>query len=140
MSNQILGNLSRSDILFIESNHDEQLLKSNVKYTARLKKRILSSHTVELMGTNHLNEKQYEDFQSLQFGYGYGLGVRTHTDKTISGSLSPLGEFGWDGAAGAFSMVDPKNNLSLTYFQHIHGWDKRIQREMRNALYAGLEY
>lgn len=43
MSNQILGNLSRSDILFIESNHDEQLLKSNVKYTARLKKRILSS-------------------------------------------------------------------------------------------------
>lgn len=103
-------------------------------------KRILSSTAIELMGTNHLNEKQYQDFQALQFGYGYGLGVRTHTDKTISGSLSPLGEFGWDGAAGAFSMVDPKNNLSLTYFQHIHGWDKRLQREMRNALYAGLEY
>ncbi|MBE7037679.1 MAG: beta-lactamase family protein [Ruminococcaceae bacterium] len=101
--------------------------------------KILSSATIELMGTNHLNEKQYEDFQSLQFGYGYGLGVRTHTDKAISGSLSPLGEFGWDGAAGAFSMVDPKNNLSLTYFQHIHGWDKRLQREMKNALYACLD-
>lgn len=43
ISNQILGCLSSSDILFIESNHDEQLLKANVKYTARLKKRILSS-------------------------------------------------------------------------------------------------
>lgn len=43
MSSQILGYLSKSDILFIESNHDETLLKSNVKYTARLKKRILSN-------------------------------------------------------------------------------------------------
>jgi len=102
-------------------------------------KRILSSATVELMGTNHLNSKQYEDFQSLRPGYGYGLGVRTHVDKIQSGSLSPIGEFGWDGAAGAFSMVDTKNKLSLTYFQHIHDWDVRFQTEMRNALYACID-
>ena len=99
-------------------------------------KRILSSKTVELMGANHLKGKQCEDFYQLRPGYGYGLGVRTHIDKAKSGSLSPIGEFGWDGAAGAFSMVDIKNKISLTYFQHIHDWDIKIQTEIKNALYS----
>ena len=99
-------------------------------------KRILSSKTVELMGTNHLKGKQCEDFYQLRPGYGYGLGVRTHIDKATSGSLSPIGEFGCDGAAGAFSMVDIKNKISLTYFQHIHDWDIKIQTEIKNALYS----
>ena len=102
-------------------------------------KRIISKASIELMSTNHLNEQQYKEFQSVRKGYGYGLGVRTHTDKSQSDSLSPIGEFGWDGAAGAFSMVDTKNNISLTYFQHCHNWDVRIQTEMRNALYSGIE-
>lgn len=43
VSNSTLANLSNSDILFFESNHDECLLRKNPKYTARLKKRILSN-------------------------------------------------------------------------------------------------
>lgn len=101
--------------------------------------RILSSASIELMGTNHLKGKQLDDFHMLRKGYGYGLGVRTHMDKTESGSLSPVGEFGWDGAAGAFSMVDTANKLSLTYFQHVHNWDVRFQTEMRNALYSCID-
>ncbi len=100
--------------------------------------RILSEETVKLMGTNHLTGMQSEDFFQLRPGYGYGLGVRTHIDKEKSGSLSPLGEFGWDGAAGAFSMVDTENKISLTYFQHIRKWDVAIQSEMRNALYEDI--
>ena len=107
--------------------------------TAKNGYKLLSPATVELMGTNHLTGRQCEDFYKLRPGYGYGLGVRTHTDKTVSGSLSPVGEFGWDGAAGSFSMVDTKNKLSITYFQHVHRWPIRMQTEMRNALYSGLE-
>ncbi len=102
-------------------------------------KRILTSETVELMGTNHLKGKPLDDFYQLRQGYGYGLGVRTHVDKDVSGSLSPVGEFGWDGSAGAFSMVDTKNKISLTYFQHNHSWDIKIQNEMRNALYECID-
>ena len=101
--------------------------------------RILSKESVELMGRNHLSGKTLEDFQELRKGYGYGLGVRTHITPEISGSLSPVGEFGWDGAAGAFSMVDPKNNIALAYFQEVMGWDVAIQNEIRNALYKCLE-
>ena len=106
--------------------------------TAKNGYQILSPSTVALMGTNHLTGKQLEDFEQLRMGYGYGLGVRTHMDKTRSGSLSPIGEFGWDGAAGGFAMVDPGNRISLTYFQEVQHWDLRIQTEMRNALYNDL--
>ena len=101
--------------------------------------RILSPYTVDLMRTNRLSGAPLADFSNARAGYGYGLGVRTHIDKVKSGSLSPLGEFGWDGAAGAFAMVDVDNKLSLTYFQHVIGWKLRIQSEMRNALYACLD-
>ena len=101
--------------------------------------RILQTSTVELMKTNQLSGKALEDFYELRYGYGYGLGVRTHIDNTVSGSISPLGEFGWDGAAGAFSLVDTENKISLTYFQHVLGWDLKIQEEIRNALYNDLK-
>lgn len=97
---------------------------------------ILFPETVRMMKTNQLSGQALEDFHVLRAGYGYGLGVRTHMDKTRSGSLSPIGEFGWDGAAGAFSMVDTDNKLSLTYFQHVHNWNLQIQTELRNALYS----
>lgn len=101
--------------------------------------RILSSRTIELLGMNQIKGQVYTDFDELRPGYGYGLGVRTHMDKNKSGTLSPIGEFGWDGAAGGFSMVDPINKLSLTYLQHSHKWNVKMQTEMRNALYKCLE-
>jgi len=99
--------------------------------------RLLSPSTVELMGMNHSSERQVMDLNRA--GYGYGLGVRSHIDKIKSGSISPIGEFGWDGAAGGFSLVDTKNKLSMTYFQEMHGWELRWQYEMRNVLYSCLE-
>ncbi len=101
--------------------------------------RILKEETVRLMGTNHLTGQSLDDFHELRTGYGYGLGVRTHMDPAVSGSLSPVGEFGWDGAAGGFSMVDTENKLSLTYFQHSHSWSVEMQGKMRNALYTCLK-
>lgn len=98
--------------------------------------RILNEKTVNLMKTNKLQGQALDDFHKLRKGYGYGLGVRTHMDKIQSGSLSPIGEFGWDGAAGAFSMVDTDNKISLTYFQHSHNWPIEMQTKMRNALYS----
>lgn len=46
--------------------------------------------------------------------------------------------FGWDGAAGAFSMIDLKNKISLTYFQHIRNRNLDIQDKIKNALYLDL--
>lgn len=68
------------------------------------------------MSTNRLNPQQLEDFHiGGKHEYGYGLGVRTLMDT--SASKSPLGEFGWDGAQGAYVLVDPQNELSVFYVQ-----------------------
>lgn len=99
--------------------------------------RILKEETVKLWGTNQLSGEAAEDFDQMRRGYGYGLGVRVHIDPTRSNTISPVGEFGWDGAAGAFSMVDPVNNISLTYFQNVLGFAPD-QCAIRNALYKDL--
>lgn len=100
---------------------------------------LLQPASVALMSQNHLTGQALEDFHALHEGYGYGFGVRTHMDSSQSGSLSPLGEFGWDGAAGAFSLVDRKNRLSVSYFQHVHETGYAFQRRLRNALYQDLQ-
>ena len=99
--------------------------------------RILNEETVKLWGTNQLSGKAAEDFDEMRRGYGYGLGVRVHTDPSRSNTISPVGEFGWDGAAGAFAMVDPVNQISLTYFQNVLGLAPD-QCAIRNALYKDL--
>lgn len=101
--------------------------------------RLLQPSSVALMSRNHLTGQALEDFHALHEGYGYGFGVRTHMDSAESGSVSPLGEFGWDGAAGAFSLVDRENKLSVSYFQHVHETGYAFQRRLRNALYRDLK-
>ena len=101
--------------------------------------RILKEASVKLMGTNQLSGKVLEDFDELRKGYGYGLGVRVHINPETSGKSSPVGEFGWDGAAGAFSLVDTKNKISVAYFQEMFGWDLKMQHLITNALYSCIE-
>ncbi len=82
--------------------------------------RILRPSSIETLSKNWLNDVQLQDFQKTgKDGYGYGLGVRTLLDA--SRSRSPAGEFGWDGAAGCYALVDPVNHISIFYVHEILG-------------------
>ena len=83
--------------------------------------RILSRLTIDLMRTNVLDEKRLKDFKTWDSNaeYGYGFGVRTKIDEGRGGNLCPLGEFGWDGAAGAMVSLSPERKLAIVYFQHM---------------------
>ncbi|MBQ8509950.1 MAG: beta-lactamase family protein [Clostridia bacterium] len=102
--------------------------------------RILSARTVELMKTNRLGEEQLRDFNWKQLrGYGYGLGVRTHINPAKSGSIAPLGEFGWGGAAGATVIIDSTLNLGVFYVQHVlNPREEWYQPRLRNVVYGCL--
>ena len=77
---------------------------------------ILKPESIKEMSKNRLNEQQLQDFHiGGKLEYGYGLGVRTLIDENAS--KSPIGEFGWDGAAGAYVLIDPKNHLAVFYVQ-----------------------
>lgn len=72
-------------------------------------------------------------------GYGYGFGVRTRV--TSEGGAGPMGEFGWDGAAGAYVLIDPENKLSIFFATQHLGWPgvlKHGHSELRNLVYEIL--
>lgn len=82
--------------------------------------RILNKESIELMRSDQLAAQSRQDFSAFdRKGYSYGLGVRVLVDKEVSGAKSPLGEFGWDGAAGASALIDPVNHLAIFYVQHV---------------------
>ena len=89
---------------------------------------ILKKETIKLMQTNHLTEQQMPMYRLMKKNTkeGYGLGMRT-----------PLGDpnhtdCGWGGAAGAYASVDPVNNVTFFYAQHVL---KSPNRHLRPWLY-----
>ena len=102
--------------------------------------RILSSASVDLMRTDQLTERTRGDYSWEHLaGYGYGLGVRTHISRADSGSLSPLGEFGWAGAAGCLAIMDPASQLTVMYAQHmLNNQETYVHPRLRNIVYANL--
>ena len=84
---------------------------------------ILKPETIDLMRSEQLGSFAMDTTFSCAAGpgYGYGLGVRTLIDKS-QGQRSSLGEFGWDGAAGSYVMIDPAQKLSIFFAMQIRGW------------------
>lgn len=101
---------------------------------------LLKKETMELMRTPMLTPEGQDYFTQMHKpGYSYGLGVWTHLDSQFSKSASPKKEFGWDGAAGSYVMIDPDNQLSIVYMQHVlnGGKDvKNIHLEIKNLVYT----
>lgn len=103
---------------------------------------ILSADYIDLMRTPHLSSYRPEDKFGCMGGpdYGYGLGVRTRI-RSDHGVPSTIGEFGWDGAAGADLLVDPEHKLSFFYAQHVLNWPAlqgATHLQIRNLLYPAL--
>ena len=85
--------------------------------------RLLSPETIQMMKQEQLSAIAPSTVFGCAAGpgYGYGLGVRTLIDKS-DGQRSPLGEFGWDGAAGAYILMDTDHDLSISYATHLRNW------------------
>ena len=104
--------------------------------------RILNPETIDMMRADQLTG--FLDDPSFSCaagpGYGYGLGVRTLIDKS-QGARSTLGEFGWDGAAGSYLMMDPATGLSIVFTMHVRNWPTCIgfgHAPIRDLAYAAL--
>lgn len=115
----------------------EALANGGVGRTGR---RILSPEGIALLAENQLNPQMLSEYQMpWRMEYGYGLGVRTIIHP--EGSPTPLGEFGWDGAAGAYALIDPVNRVSIFYAQEILAMLKvysEIHPMLRNLTYEAL--
>ena len=81
----------------------------------------ISKESIKMMTTPTSNISFVSDFTSIigtDYDYGYGVRVRkTDTDFNLK-----KGEFGWDGAAGSYMMIDPTNNVSISVGMHVRNW------------------
>jgi len=105
---------------------------------------ILKPETVAMFTVPYTTGVTKEDFVSFQRGktdYGYGLGVRVRVAASVGSA--PLGEFGWDGAAGAYFSVDCQHSLSIVYAQHVmacmDAFDY-IHPTIRNLVYEAMAF
>ena len=102
--------------------------------------KLLAPETVELWQGRVLTGKAKASFDLFgRLGYNYALGVRVLVDAAHS--KGPVGEFGWDGAAGAYVIMDPKNRLAAVYCQHVRNMGYvygEIHPALRDMIYEAV--
>ena len=102
--------------------------------------RILTEESLKKMAENQLKPEILPDYQMpWRMEYGYGLGVRAviHPED----SPTPQGEFGWDSAGGAYTLVDPVHHISILYAQEVLNMIRsysEIHPKLRNLIYECL--
>ena len=108
--------------------------------TGRSGARILKKESVRLFTNSVTTGQALQDFRVGRFQeYAYGLGVRVKTE--VVPGWSPVGEFGWDGAAGAYALADPFNHVGIFYVQHIRNFFEGysvIHPRVRDLVYKGM--
>jgi CubicO group peptidase (beta-lactamase class C family) len=90
---------------------------------------LIKPETIEKMKEIHFLAVDVDNNYTCVQGkdYGYGLGVRVRTVPLECGI--PKGEFGWDGAAGSYVLVDTDNGISITMGMNIMNWPKVFRGE-----------
>jgi CubicO group peptidase (beta-lactamase class C family) len=107
--------------------------------------RVLSPRTVDFMTANHLpgNATLTEFGRPLldlvmNEGYGFGLGLSPMVDPIAAKTLSPAGEYRWEGAAGTAFWIDPATELTVLFFTQVLFGPDDMWVGMRPLLYQAL--
>lgn len=79
-------------------------------------RRLLRPETVQRMRTNHVGNLFAEFLPAISGGRGFGLGGAVVLDPQIVGNGRAVGAYGWPGAHGTDSWIDPENGVAAVYF------------------------
>ena len=104
--------------------------------------RILKPETIAQIYENHMPPSEVHEFSIIKPGYGYGLGVRTLVDPEDAQTAGPVHEFGWDGAAASYNLVDTENHLAIVWTTHIRECRpayREIHPHIRNLVYSAIK-
>src|ERR1700687_2160573 len=104
-------------------------------------RRYLKPETIALMTSDHIGPeakiaRDYFYFPGANSGFGLGFAVRRSTPPNTSW---PSGEYRWDGVAGTFFFVDPKDDMFLICMMQSPSQRGRIQTELKALIYEALK-
>ncbi len=114
-----------------------QMLLNGGTYQGR---RYLKPEAIALMTSDHIgpDTKIARDqfyFPGETSGFGLGFAVRTSTPPNTSW---PLGEYRWDGVAGTFFFIDPRDDMFAICMMQSPSQRARIQQELKALIYQAL--
>ncbi len=93
-------------------------------------KRIVDEKILREMASEQIGqlniENQFTCVQGSDYGYGFGVRVR----KVATDWGLPQGEFGWDGAAGSYLMIDPINKVSIVIGMNVRNWPRIFDKHL----------
>jgi CubicO group peptidase (beta-lactamase class C family) len=104
-------------------------------------RRYLKPETIALMTSDHIGPETKiarDDFYfpGATSGFGLGFAVRTSVPPNTSW---PLGEYRWDGVAGTFFFIDPKDDMFAIFMVQTPSQRGRIQLALKTLIYEALE-
>jgi CubicO group peptidase (beta-lactamase class C family) len=95
--------------------------------------RVLSRRTVALMASNHSGAIPLDRSATDMRGYRFGLGVRVLDDPGEANTLAARGTFGWSGAFGTNSWIDPAEQMvGLMLIQRLPLGPGEVDLELRS--------
>jgi len=114
-----------------------QMLLDGGTYQGR---RYLKPETVALMASDHIGPetgigRDYAYYPGATSGFGLGFAVRTAVPPSTSW---PLGEYRWDGVAGTFFFVDPRDDMFAIFMVQTPSQRGRIQLALKTLIYQAL--
>jgi len=99
-------------------------------------KRLLSPRTVDLMASNHVGDMFNGKLGRPAHGMGYGLLVGIVEDSVAAGLRVSNGSFGWDGAYGTQTWIDPHEKMVTMVM--IQTQVPSVQRDFENAVMQAI--
>ena len=104
----------------------------------------LSPRTFTAMTTDHVGpgsgvERNYFYFPGDGFGFGYGVGVRTDPGNAVPPPPGSLGEIKWDGATGAYLVVDRAQDMFFVVLQNAPSARQHVQVNVKKLVYDAFE-
>jgi CubicO group peptidase (beta-lactamase class C family) len=107
-------------------------------------KTYLKPETFKMMATDYVGpgsgvERDYFYFPGDGFGFGLGLALRTDPGNAKPPPPGSLGELKWDGASGCYFVVDRKQDMFFVLMEQTPSERQRIQRTLKQLIYAAME-
>jgi CubicO group peptidase (beta-lactamase class C family) len=99
-------------------------------------RRLLSPRTVDLMAANHVGDMFNGKLGRPAHGMGYGLLVGIVEDSVAAGLRVSNGSFGWDGAYGTQTWIDPREKMVTIVM--IQTQVASVQRDFENAVMQAI--
>jgi CubicO group peptidase (beta-lactamase class C family) len=107
-------------------------------------KTYLGPKTFAAMTTDHIGPgsgvaRNYFYYPGDGFGFGYGFGVRTDPGNAVPPPPGSPGEFKWDGATGAYIVVDPAEDMFFVLLQNAPSGRWHVEVTVKKLIYDAFE-